>query len=126
MQPERAEAAHIRPQDAGSAPAVSIVIPVFDEAVTIPRLHARLRHVLDELDRSSEVIYVDDGSRDRSLEELLIVRASDATVRVVTLARNAGQHAAILAGFAHARGDVVVTLDADLQNPPEEIPRLLA
>ncbi len=126
MQPELAEAARIRARDGASSPAVSIVIPVFNEAVTIPRLHARLRQVLDELDRPSEVIYVDDGSRDRSLDELLTVHASDATVRVVTLARNAGQHAAILAGFAHARGDVIVTLDADLQNPPEEIPRLLA
>lgn len=105
---------------------MSIVIPVFNEAATISRLHARLRRVLDEIDRPSEVIYVDDGSGDRSLDELLVVQACDATVRVVTLARNAGQHAAILAGFAHVRGDVVVTLDADLQNPPEEIPRLLA
>jgi len=108
------------------APAVSVVIPVFNEAATVPRLYARLRRVLDELDRPSEVVFVDDGSTDRSLEELLVVQAHDATVKVVALARNAGQHAAILAGFAQVRGEMVVTLDADLQNPPEEIPRLLA
>ena len=125
MQPERAGAqplrAHALPQ-----PAVSIVIPVFNESASIPRLHTRLHQVLQQLGRSFEVVYVDDGSTDRSLEELLVIQGGDPAVKVVTLARNAGQHAAVLAGFAHARGAVVVTLDADLQNPPEEIPRLLA
>src|SRR5437773_1100618 len=108
------------------APAASIVIPVFNEEGGLPQLHARIRGVLDALDRPAEVIYIDDGSSDRSLEELLVIQAEDHRVTVVSLARNAGQHAAVLAGFAHARGAVVVTLDADLQNPPEEIPRLLA
>ena len=107
------------------APAASIVIPVFNEEGGLPQLHARIGAVLDALDRPAEVIYVDDGSSDRSLEELLVIQAEDHRVTVVSLARNAGQHAAVLAGFAHARGAVVVTLDADLQNPPEEIPRLL-
>jgi len=107
-------------------PAVSLVIPVFNEAAGLARLDARVSRVLQDLDRTSEVVYVDDGSTDRSLEELLVIQARRASVNVVVLARNAGQHAAVLAGFAQARGDVLVTLDADLQNPPEEIPRLLA
>ena len=125
MQPERAGAQPLR-ADALPQPAVSIVIPVFNESASIPRLHTRLHQVLQQLGRSFEVVYVDDGSTDRSLQELLVIQGGDPAVKVVTLARNAGQHAAVLAGFAHARGAVVVTLDADLQNPPEEIPRLLA
>src|SRR6059036_2183094 len=111
---------------AQSLPADTVVIPVFNESASIPRLHTRLHQVLQQLARSAEVIYVDDGSTDRSLEELRVIQARDSGVTVVALARNAGQHAAVLAGFAHARGEVVITLDADLQNPPEEIPRLLA
>jgi len=125
MQLEQAGAQLLR-ADALSQPAVSIVIPVFNESASIPRLHTRLHQVLQQLGRSFEVVYVDDGSTDRSLQELLVIQGGDPAVKVVTLARNAGQHAAVLAGFAHARGAVVVTLDADLQNPPEEIPRLLA
>ena len=125
MQLEQAGAQPLR-ADALPQPAVSIVIPVFNESASIPRLHTRLHQVLQQLGRSFEVVYVDDGSTDRSLEELLVIQGGDPAVKVVTLARNAGQHAAVLAGFAHARGAVVVTLDADLQNPPEEIPRLLA
>ena len=125
MQLEQTGAQPLR-ADALPQPAVSVVIPVFNESASIPRLHARLHQVLQQLGRSFEIVYVDDGSTDRSLEELLLVQGWDPAVKVVTLARNAGQHAAVLAGFAHARGAVVVTLDADLQNPPEEIPRLLA
>jgi undecaprenyl-phosphate 4-deoxy-4-formamido-L-arabinose transferase len=105
---------------------VSVVIPVFNEEGGLARLHGRLRAALDSLPRTAEVVYVDDGSTDRSLHELLRIQSGDPRVVVVTLARNAGQHAAVLAGFAASRGEVVVTLDADLQNPPEEIPRLLA
>src|SRR5213594_4440762 len=125
MQLEQTGAQPLR-ADALPQPAVSVVIPVFNESASIPRLHARLHQVLQQLGRSFEIVYVDDGSTDRSLEELLLVQGWDPAVKVVTLARNAGQHAAVLAGFAHARGAVVVTLDGDLQNPPEEIPRLLA
>src|SRR6185437_820595 len=89
-------------------------------------LHDRLEIVLARVDRTVEVLYVNDGSTDGSLEELLVLHTRDPRVTVVTLARNAGQHAAVLAGFATARGEIIVTLDADLQNPPEEIPRLLA
>ncbi len=126
MQPEPTGAHPPRADAVGTEPAVSVVIPVFNESASIPRLHTRLHQVLQQLGRSFEVVYVDDGSTDRSLEELLVIQGWDPAVKVVTLARNAGQHAAVLAGFAHARGAVVVTLDADLQNPPEEIPRLLA
>src|SRR5262249_31056112 len=109
-----------------AAPELSVVIPVFNESAGLPALHARLGAVLDALGRRAEVVYVDDGSTDGSLERLLALQASDDRVVVVSLARNAGQHAAVLAGFAHSTGTVMVTMDADLQNPPEEIPKLLA
>lgn len=104
---------------------VSIVIPIYNEAPNIPALHQRLAAVLDNLGRSAEVWYVDDGSSDASLVLLRDIADRDARVSVVELSRNAGQHAAVLAGFAASRGATVVTLDGDLQNPPEEIPRLL-
>jgi undecaprenyl-phosphate 4-deoxy-4-formamido-L-arabinose transferase len=110
---------------ASAALDVSVVIPIYNEAANIPPLHARLAKVLDGLGRSVEVWYVDDGSSDGSLALLREIAARDARVGVVELARNAGQHAAVLAGFAACRGAIVVTLDGDLQNPPEEIPRLL-
>lgn len=106
---------------------VSIVIPVYNEEANLPRLVPRLLPVLDALDRPSEVILVDDGSRDRSLDVLKqFAEQYPQRIRVVELSRNFGQHPAILAGFTYATGDVIVTLDADLQNPPEEIPKLLA
>lgn len=106
---------------------VSVIVPVYNEEANIPELVPRLFAVLDTLERPAEVICVDDGSRDRSLEILrgLIDRYPD-RLRVVELSRNFGQHPAILAGFAIASGDVIITIDADLQNPPEEIPKLLA
>jgi undecaprenyl-phosphate 4-deoxy-4-formamido-L-arabinose transferase len=107
------------------APAVSVVIPVFNEARTLADLHERLERTLKGLGQPWEIVFVDDGSRDGSAEVLRALHAQDRAVRVVRFNRNYGQHAAVLAGMQHARGDVVVTLDADLQNPPEEIPRLL-
>ncbi|HTR63604.1 MAG TPA: glycosyltransferase [Candidatus Binataceae bacterium] len=105
---------------------VSVVIPVYNESANLGALWARLKPVLEGLGRPWEVVLIDDGSRDDSLEILRSIAAQeDGRVRVVELARNFGQHSAILAGFRNVRGDVVVTLDADLQNPPEEIPRLL-
>jgi undecaprenyl-phosphate 4-deoxy-4-formamido-L-arabinose transferase len=104
---------------------VSIVIPVYNEAANLPPLWARLRPILSDSMREWEIVFVDDGSTDASLEILTGYGREDARVRVVELARNFGQHSALLAGFRNSRGDVVVTLDADLQNPPEEIPRLL-
>jgi undecaprenyl-phosphate 4-deoxy-4-formamido-L-arabinose transferase len=106
---------------------VSIVVPVFNESANLPSLWSRLKPVLDGLDRSWETVFIDDGSRDDSLAILREIAAGEeGRVRVVELARNFGQHSAILAGFKQSRGDIVVTLDADLQNPPEEIPRLIA
>jgi undecaprenyl-phosphate 4-deoxy-4-formamido-L-arabinose transferase len=105
---------------------VSIVIPVYNESANLPALWSRLRPVMENLGRSWEVIFVDDGSKDDSLEILRrIAQQESGRVRVVELARNFGQHAAIMAGFSIVRGEIVVTLDADLQNPPEEIPRLV-
>lgn len=108
-------------------PVVSVVIPVHNEQSVLPQLFERLYPALDKLDRQCEILFVDDGSTDRSasLLRLQYQQRPDVT-RVIVLAGNFGQHNAILAGFAHARGAAVITLDADLQNPPEEIPRLLA
>ena len=105
---------------------VSIVIPVYNESANLRALWMRLKPVVSGLGRECEVIFVDDGSRDDSLEILRGFAADDARVRVVELARNFGQHSALLAGFRNCRGEIVVTLDADLQNPPEEIPKLIA
>ena len=104
---------------------VSVIIPVYNEEAGLKPLFERLYPVLDALGRRYEVIFVDDGSRDRSAALLReqFERRPDVT-RVVLLTRNAGQHMAILAAFAQSRGDYVITLDADLQNPPEEIGKL--
>src|SRR5439155_1993475 len=98
-------------------PAVSIVIPVFNEEANLPNLWARLKPVMDGLAGGVEAIFTDDGSRDRSLSILRSIAKDDARVKVVSFNRNYGQHAAIFAAFDRARGAVVVTLDADLQNP---------
>lgn len=106
---------------------VSVVVPIFNEEANLEEFLRRLLAVLDGSERLYEVVLVDDGSRDGSLEILKswAVKRPD-RVRVLELSRNFGQHQAILAGFRDVTGDVVVTLDADLQNPPEEIPKLLA
>jgi undecaprenyl-phosphate 4-deoxy-4-formamido-L-arabinose transferase len=108
-------------------PQVSVVIPVFNEERVLPTLFERLYASLDAIGRPYEVVFVDDGSRDRSVALLReqFERRPEST-RVVIFASNAGQHMAILAGFEYARGRYVVTLDADLQNPPEEIVKLVA
>jgi len=109
------------------APDLSIVIPVYNEQSVLPQLFARLYPALDGMRRPYEIVFIDDGSADRSVAMLRsqYQQRPDVT-RVIVLAGNFGQHNAILAGFAQARGSSVVTLDADLQNPPEEIPQLLA
>jgi undecaprenyl-phosphate 4-deoxy-4-formamido-L-arabinose transferase len=111
-----------------SAPAVqlSIVIPVFNEEANLPTLFARLYPVLDGLKRSYEVIFTNDGSADKSFALLSAQHAARPDVtRVIDFNANYGQHMAIMAAFEKVRGEVIVTLDADLQNPPEEIPKLL-
>ena len=108
-------------------PSVSVVIPVYNEEGGLQGLFDRLYPVLDQLRRQYEVIFVDDGSSDRSVAVLrgqFSIRPD--TTRVVVLARNVGQHMAIMAGFAQTRGDYIITLDADLQNPPEEIDKIVA
>ncbi|MFI4895390.1 MAG: glycosyltransferase [Steroidobacterales bacterium] len=108
-------------------PELSVVIPVYNEEQVLPRLFERLYPALDALGRSYEIVFVNDGSRDRSVALLreAFERRPEVT-RVVLFAANFGQHRAILAGFAASRGRYLITLDADLQNPPEEIPRVLA
>ncbi len=111
----------------GAAPEISVVIPVYNEEAVLAALYQRLYPVLDAIGRSYEIIFVNDGSGDRSaalLREQYEARPD--VTRVVLFAANFGQHRAILAGFAYARGRYLITLDADLQNPPEEIPRVLA
>ena len=104
---------------------ISVVIPVYNEEESLPRLIDRLRPVMEGLKRPYEVVFVDDGSRDRSLELLKKTVDEWSQVKVVELTRNYGQHAAVFSGFSVSEGAIVVTMDADLQNPPEEIPKLL-
>ena len=103
---------------------ISLVIPVYNEEANLPRLIERLRSVMQTTGRSYEIIFVDDGSRDNSLSILksLLIYPE---VKVVELTRNYGQHAAVFSGFSIVQGQIVITLDADLQNPPEEIPNLI-
>ena len=109
------------------APQLSVVIPVFNEEPSLPDLFARLYPALDALGVPYEVLFVNDGSRDRSAALLADqFRARPDVTRVVLFNANYGQHMAIIAGFERVRGARIVTLDADLQNPPEEIGRLLA
>ena len=109
------------------APEISVVIPVFNEEDNLRELGERLIHTLTAMGRPFEIIFVDDGSTDRSWQLLTdLNREHPLHVRALQFHRNFGQHQAIFAGFQAARGQVMVTLDADLQNPPEEIPRLVA
>jgi undecaprenyl-phosphate 4-deoxy-4-formamido-L-arabinose transferase len=110
-----------------TAPILSVIIPVYNEEQTLPLLFARLYPALDKLGIGYEVLFINDGSRDRSVALLReqFQQRPDVT-RVVLFSGNFGQHMAIMAGFEHCRGSRVVTLDADLQNPPEEIGNLLA
>ena len=103
---------------------VSVVIPVYNEEANLPHLFERLRSAMEKTGKSYEIIFVDDGSRDNTLS-ILKSFLTNPEVKVVELTRNYGQHAAIFSGFSVVRGDIVITLDADLQNPPEEIPNLI-
>jgi glycosyltransferase involved in cell wall biosynthesis len=105
---------------------VSIVIPICNELENIPRLHEQLAAVLPALNRPWEILFVDDGSTDGSAEALKKLAASDERVKVVRFRRNYGQTAAMHAGIQHATGDIIVTLDGDLQNDPLDIPMMVA
>lgn len=108
-------------------PQVSVVIPVYNEEAVLPQLFARLYPALDALGVCYEILFVNDGSRDRSAALLREqYQARPDVTRVILFNGNFGQHLAIMAGFEHCRGQRIVTLDADLQNPPEEIGKLLA
>src|SRR5687768_9998518 len=110
---------------AGEAPEVSIFLPVYNEEPNLMPLHAKLDEALKTLDRSAEIVYVDDGSTDGSLAVLRELALQDSRVRVVALRRNYGQTAAMAAGIDAARGRVLIPMDADLQNDPADIARLL-
>jgi dolichol-phosphate mannosyltransferase len=107
-------------------PEVSVVVPVFDEADVLPALFERLCSALDATDVRWELVFVDDGSRDASASILRDLAASEPRVVVVTLSRNFGHQLAITAGMDHARGEAIVVMDADLQDPPEVVPDLIA
>lgn len=104
---------------------LSVVVPVFNEAEVLPELYARLTTVLEGIGEPYEIVLVNDGSRDGSLELLHHLRDKDPRVTVVALSRNFGHQLAITAGLDHARGDAVVVMDADLQDPPEVLPRMV-
>ena len=108
------------------APDVSVVVPIFNEESSVDELYRRTVAALEQTARSFELIFVDDGSRDGTFAKLEQLHAADPRVRVVRFKRNFGQHPAMHAGLSRARGEVLVTMDGDLQNEPEDIPKLVA
>src|SRR5919197_1216512 len=107
------------------APDVSLVVTVYNEADSVDELYRRTVAALDPGPRTFELIFVDDGSTDGTFAALERLHGTDARVRAVRFKRNFGQHPAMHAGLARARGDIVVTMDSDLQNQPEDIPKLV-
>src|ERR1700728_358864 len=106
-------------------PEISLVIPVYNENENLGPLAEEIRQSMGRVGKPYEVLFVDDGSTDGSFEVMRELAARDAAVRVIRHSRNAGQSAALDSGFRHARGGVVVTLDADMQNDPADVPLLL-
>jgi glycosyltransferase involved in cell wall biosynthesis len=104
---------------------LSIVIPLFNEEENVKELHEKLKKTLDSLDKEYEILFIDDGSTDKTLSILEEIQAHDKRLLVLSLRRNFGQTAAFAAGFDFARGDVIFTMDGDLQNDPADIPKLL-
>ena len=107
------------------APSVSMIVPIFEEEATVDELYRRTVAALEQDGRSFEILFVDDGSRDGTFTRLESLHAADPRVRVVRFKRNFGQHPAMQAGLARARGGILVTMDGDLQNEPEDIPKLV-
>lgn len=120
------DARHRQDASALSVPTLSVVVPVYNEGEGLLAFHARLARVMNDLGESWEVVYVNDGSRDASLATLEALRADDPACAVVNLSRNFGKEIAMTAGLDHAGGAAVVMIDADLQDPPEVIPDLVA
>ena len=112
--------------DPNREPEISVVIPAYNEVESLPILLGELCPALEATGRTWEIVLVDDGSTDGTAERIRAAAAADPRIRPVLLAANGGQSAALAAGFAHLRGRIVVTLDADLQNDPADLPRLLA
>src|SRR4051794_2771313 len=111
--------------DGKPAPEISVVVTLYNEVVSLEELHRRAIAALEGLGRPFEIVYVDDGSTDGTFAALERLHGADPRVRAVRFKRNFGQHPAMHAGLSRARGDVVVTMDGDLQNEPEDIPRLV-
>jgi undecaprenyl-phosphate 4-deoxy-4-formamido-L-arabinose transferase len=108
------------------APSISVVIPVYNERPRLAELYSRTAGTLDEAARTFELIFVDDGSTDGTITELERIHDEDERVRAVRFKRNFGQHAAMHAGLVRSRGEILVTMDGDLQNAPEDLPKLIA
>ncbi len=108
------------------APSVSMIVPIFEEEATVDELYRRTVAALEQDGRTFEILFVDDGSRDGTFARLERLHAADPRVRVVRFKRNFGQHPAMQAGLARARGEILVTMDGDLQNEPEDIPKLVS
>ncbi len=106
-------------------PGVSLVIPVFNEAENLPELHRELPPVMEKLGRAFEIIFIDDGSTDASWDVLKRLQKNDHHIKLIRLRRNFGQTAALAAGFDYSRGEIIISLDADLQNDPSDIPLLV-
>ena len=104
---------------------ISIVIPAYNEEKSIPELYYELSSVFKVMEKPYEIIFVDDGSTDSSFDLMEDIHSRDKEVKVIKFRRNFGQSSAILAGFDHAEGDIIITMDADMQNDPKDIPKLL-
>ncbi|MBC6418653.1 MAG: glycosyltransferase family 2 protein [Prochloron sp. SP5CPC1] len=104
---------------------ISIVIPIYNEEDNIGELYGRLVKVIERLEYEAELIFVDDGSRDRSLQLMAEIHNQDSRVRYLSLARNFGHQIALTAGLNFAQGEAIIVMDADLQDPPEIIPKLI-